>query len=247
MGCGSSQPVAAEQNANVRNGDVKRESPSPAHSNEQEEIRQESPKLKKRGSASSKSSSSSSSRSSSARSKKSRPETAPGGNTPVQVQPENDVQPQAQQLEEVQNTEAPASNNNKVTYSLNKDSEEPAAAEEVTKVEETPDETTTQSAVVAAEENSKPAEDQEHGKPNFSEDVLKEFVEVENQVKSLEEKGAENGHQIKHGRLVELHKKLGECNGEVQKLKAQTWVLFIILFIKYIIDSTLQWVLYEMS
>ncbi|KAJ7393752.1 hypothetical protein OS493_003411 [Desmophyllum pertusum] len=211
MGCGSSQPVAAEQNANVRNGDVKREGDSTR-----------SPKLKKRGSASSKSSSSSSSRSSSARSKKSRPETAPGGNTPVQVQPENDVQPQAQQLEEVQNTEAPASNNNKVTYSLNKDSEEPAAAEEVTKVEETPDETTTQSAVVAAEENSKPAEDQEHGKPNFSEDVLKEFVEVENQVKSLEEKGAENGHQIKHGRLVELHKKLGECNGEVQKLKAQT-------------------------
>ena len=212
MGCGSSQPVAPEQNA-VRNGDVKRESPPPLplqqneqqHQQQQQEIRQESPPLKRSDSAKSKSSSSSSSsRSSSAKSKKSRPETAPGGNTPVQVEPVPNEPVKA----DVQNTEAPESNNNK-------DSEEPATVEEVAKVEETPDETTTQGAVVATE-------DQEPEKPNFSEDVLKEFVEVENQVKSLEEKGAENGYQIKHARLVELHKNLGECNDKVQKLKVQT-------------------------
>ena len=207
MGCGSSQPVAAEQNA-VRNGDVKRESPPPQpQQNEQpQEIRQESPPLKRSDSAKSKSSSSSSSssRSGSAKSKKSRPETAPGGNTPVQVE----LVPSEPVKADVQNTEAPEP-------SSNKDSDEPAAVEEVAKVEETPDETTTQGAVVATEE-------QEPEKPNFSEDVLKAFVEVENQVKSLEEKGAENGYQIKHARLVELHKNLGECNEKVQKLKAQT-------------------------
>lgn len=214
MGCGSSQPVAAEQNNAVRNGDVKRESPPPQspRQNEQQqnqqqpqEIRQESPPPKRSDSAKSKSSgsSSSSSRSSSAKSKKSRPETAPGGNTPVQVEPVSSEQPVKA---DVQNTEAPESNNNK-------DSEETAAVEEVAKVEESPDETTTQGAVVVTEE---------HDKPNFSEDVLKEFVEVENQVKSLEEKGAENGYEIKHARLVELHKNLAECHDKVQKLKAQT-------------------------
>ena len=203
MGCGSSQPVAPEQNA-VRNGDVKRESPPPQQNEQQnqqqpQEIRQESPPLKRNDSAKSKSSSSSSSssRSSSAKSKKSRPETAPGGNTPVQVEPVK---------ADVQNTEAPESNNNK-------DSEEPAVVEEVAKVEETPDETTTQGAAT---------EDQEPEKPNFSEDVLKEFVEVENQVKSLEEKGAVNGYQTKHARLVEMHKNLVEYQDKVQKLKAQT-------------------------
>lgn len=211
MGCGSSQPVAAEQNA-VRNGDVKRESPppQPLQQNEQQpqEIRQESPPLKRSDSAKSKSSSSSSSssRSGSAKSKKSRPETAPGGNTPVQVE----LVPSEPVKADVQNTEAPEP-------SSNKDSDDPAAIEEVAKVEEAPDETTTQGAVVATEE-------QEPEKPNFSEDVLKEFVEVENQVKSLEEKGSENGYQIKHARLVALHKNLGECNDKVQKLKAQTWV-----------------------
>lgn len=216
MGCGSSQPVAPEQNA-VRNGDVKRESPPLLRQNEQEiqpqpeVIRQESPKEKRKDSAkSSSSSSSSSSRSSSAKSKKSRPETAPGGNAPVQTETQQTTQ----------DTEAPQSNNNK-------DTEEPVAvaAEEVEKVEEPLDETTTQGAVTA-EESDKPAEDPEHDKPNFSEDVLKEFVEVENQVQSLEEKRAENGYQIKHARLVELHKKLGESNDKLQKLKAQTWVIF---------------------
>ena len=209
MGCGSSQPEALEQNA-VRNGDVKRESPppQPLQQNEQQnqqqpqEIRQESPPLKRSDSAKSKSnsSSSSSSRSSSAKSKKSRPETAPGGNTPVQVEPVK---------ADVHSTEAPESNNNK-------DSEEPAAVEEVAQVEETPDETTTQGAGVPT------TEDQEPEKPNFSEDVLKEFVEVENQVKTLEEKGAVNGYQTKHTRLVEMHKKLVECQDQVQKLKGQT-------------------------
>lgn len=201
--------MAAEQNA-VRNGDVKRESPppQPQQQNEQQpqEIRQESPPLKRSDSAKSKSSSSSSSssRSGSAKSKKSRPETAPGGNTPVQVE----LVPSEPEKADVQNTEAPESSSNKV-------SDEPAAVEEVAKEEETPDETTTQGAVVATEE-------QEPEKPNFSEDVLKEFVEVENQVKSLEEKGSENGYQVKHARLVALHKDLGECNDKVQKLKAQT-------------------------
>lgn len=215
MGCGSSQPVAAEQNNAVRNGDVKRESPppQPLQQNEQQnqqqpqDIRQESPPLKRSDSAKSKSSrsSSSSSRSSSAKSKKSRPETAPGGNTPVQVEP---VPASAPVKADVQNTDVPESNNKK-------DNEEPATVEEEAKEEETPDETTTQGAVVATE-------DQEPEKPNFSEDALKEFVEVENQIKSLEEKGAENGYQMKHARLVELHKNLGECNDKVQKLKAQT-------------------------
>lgn len=201
--------MALEQNA-VRNGDVKRESPppQPLQQNEQQnqqqpqEIRQESPPLKRSDSAKSKSnsSSSSSSRSSSAKSKKSRPETAPGGNTPVQVEPVK---------ADVHSTEAPESNNNK-------DSEEPAAVEEVAQVEETPDETTTQGAGVPT------TEDQEPEKPNFNEDVLKEFVEVENQVKTLEEKGAVNGYQTKHTRLVEMHKKLVECQDQVQKLKAQT-------------------------
>lgn len=224
MGCGTSQLAPAEHNA-VRNGDVKRESPPAPRQNEQQnqpqpqEIRQESPALKRSDSAKSKSSSSSSSsRSSSAKSKKSRPETAPGGNTPVQVelQPvkaetEQPVKAETQQPENVQNTEAPESNNNK-------DSEET----EKVKEEETPDETTTQGAVVSAEESNSQGQHQEHDKPNFSEDVLKEFVEVENQVKSLEEKGAENGYQTKHARLVELHKKIAENHEKVEKLKAQT-------------------------
>lgn len=217
MGCGTSlQPAAAEHNA-VRNGDVKRESPPAPRQNEQqnqpqpEVIRQDSPALKRSDSAKSKSSSSSSSsRSSSAKSKKSRPETAPGGNTPVQVELQP-VKADTEQPENVQNTEAPESNNNK-------DSEETAEVKE----EETPDETTTQGAVVTTEESNNQGQDQEHDKPNFSEDVLKEFVEVENQVKSLEEKGAENGYQIKHARLVELHKKIAENHDKVEKLKVQT-------------------------
>ena len=221
MGCGSSQQVPAENNA-VRNGDVKRESPpaqSPRQNEQQnqpqrpEEIRQESPAVKRKDSASSKSSSSSSSsRSSSAKSKKSRPETAPGGNTPVQVELQP-VKADTEQPENVQNTEALESNNNK-------DSEEPVAVQEEPKSEDTPDETTTQGAAVTSEEINN--QEQEHDKPNFSEDVLKEFVEVENQVKNLEEKGAENGYQIKHARLVELHKKIAERHDKVEKLKAQT-------------------------
>ena len=221
MGCGSSQQVPAENNT-VRNGDVKRESPpvqSPRQNEQQnhpqrpEEIRQESPALKRKDSATSKSSSSSSSsRSSSAKSKKSRPETAPGGNTPVQVELQP-VKADTEQPENEQNTEAPESNNNK-------DGEEPVAVQEEPKSEDTPDETTTQGAAVTSEEVNN--QEQEHDKPNFSEDVLKEFVEVENQVKSLEEKGAENGYQIKHARLVELHKKIAERHDKVEKLKAQT-------------------------
>lgn len=217
MGCGSSQPVAAEHNA-VRNGDVKRESPQGQQQQHQpEEIRQESPPPKRSDSAKSKSSSSSSSssssRSNSAKSKKSRPETAPGGNVPAEVELQP-VKDDTTQPENAQNTEGPQSNNNK-------DSENSAAVEEVQKVEETPDETTTQGAVVSIEESNQ-GESQERDKPNFSEDVLKEFVEVENQVNSLEQKGAENAYQVKHARLVELHKKIAESHGKVEQLKAQT-------------------------
>lgn len=214
MGCGSSQAVAPEQNA-VRNGDVKRESPTLMRPNEQEHqphpelIRQETPKEKRKDSAKSSSSSSSSSRSSSAKSKKSRPETAPGGDAPAQIENQ----------ESAPETEAPQLNNNK-------DSEGPevvtaVVADEVEKIEEAPDETTTQGEG-NTEENEKQAEGQEREKPNFSEDVLKEFVEVENQIQTLERKGVENEYPIKHARLVELYKKLSENTEKVQQLKAQT-------------------------
>lgn len=211
MGCGSSQAVAPEQNA-IRNGDVKRESPRPneqEHQPQPEVIRQETPKEKRKDSAKSSSSSSSSSRSSSAKSKRSRPETAPGGDAPAQIE---NKQP-------AQETEAPQSNNNK-------DSEGPVVvttvvADEVEKVEEAPDETTTQGEG-NTEGNEKPAEEQEREKPNFSEDVLREFVEVENQIQTLEGKGAENEYPMKHARLVELYKKLSENTVKVQQLKAQT-------------------------
>lgn len=227
MGCGSSQQVAPQENVGRFNGDVKRESPPPRQNEPQnqphvEEIIQESPKEKRKDSAKSKSSSSSSSsRSSSAKSTKSRPETAPGGNalpvTNEQPAKDNAQQPVPEQ-ETQQSAEVVESNNNA-------DSEKPAdtSTEEPAKVEEAADETTTQGAavVVSGEENN---DQEQHEKPDFNEDVLKEFVEVENQVKSLEEKGAENNYQVKHARLLELHKNLTASQEKVEKLKAQTYV-----------------------
>lgn len=221
MGCGSSQPVAPQQNA-IRNGDVKRESPPPRQ-NEQpqiEEIRQPRPKEKRKDSAKSKSSSSSSSsRSSSAKSIKSRPETAPGGNAP----PASNEQP----VKEEERTAAVESTNSANSQESAAAEETPAntTAEEVAKVEESGDETTTQGAAVVVASDAVDnggGQTDEHEKPNFSEDVLKEFVEVENQVKSLEEKGAENNYPIKHARLIELHKKMAASQENVEKLKAQT-------------------------
>lgn len=227
MGCGSSQEAAPQQNANIdRNGEVKRESPPPRQNEHSQnkpqpnEIKQDSPKEKRKDSAKSKSSSSSSSRSSSAQSKKSRPETAPGGNIPPVPNEEpaknNTIQ---QQDVQQQSAEVIQDNNNANSEKpretpTNEPNEEPARAE----VEEAPDETTTQGAVVVAEASS----NQEQEKPNFSEAVLTEFVEVENQIKSLEEKGAVNNYQIKHTRLLELHKNLTASQDKVEKLKAQT-------------------------
>lgn len=211
MGCGSSQPVAQQQNA-VHNGDVKRESPPP-----QNEIRQESPKGKRKDSAKSKSSSSRSSRSSSASSKKSRPETAPGGEAPPASKKETAPAEQPEKVEKT--TEAVQSSNDAANVkSLSVEETQAKPTNEETAVEETADETTTQGAAV----NNDEAQNQDHEKPDFNEDVLKEFVEVENKVKILEEKGAENNHQIKHARLLELHKNLTASHENVEKLKAQT-------------------------
>lgn len=229
MGCGSSQEAAPQQNANIhRNGEVKRESPPPRQNEHSQnkpqpnEIKQDSPKEKRKDSAKSKSSSSSSSRSSSAQSKKSRPETAPGGNVPPVPNEEpaknNTIQ---QQDVQQQSAEVIQANNNANSEKpretpTNVPNEEPARAE----VEEAHDETTTQGAVVVAEVEA--SSNQEQEKPNFSEAVLTEFVEVENQIKSLEEKGAVNNYQIKHTRLLELHKNLTASQDKVEKLKAQT-------------------------
>lgn len=226
MGCGSAKQVSPQQNVEAdRNGVVKGESPPPRQKEQQsqpliKEIKQDSPKEKRKGSAKSKSSSGSSSRSSSAKSVKSRPETSPGGNEvspAVNEQPVNNEIVEQQQEVQQQSEKAVESDNN------GNSSERPEeTSEQAEKAEsgETVDETTTQGAsVIAAEEINN---EEEHEKPNFSEDVLKEFVEVQNQVKSLEEKDSGNNYEMKHSRLVELHKNLGASQENLEKLKAQT-------------------------
>lgn len=228
MGCGSAKPeVAPQQNVaepEDRNGVAKNELP-PQRQTEQyiqpqiKEIKQDSPKEKRKDSAKSKSSSRSSSRSSSAKSQKSRPETSPGGNDVSPTTNEQVIVKEAteQQHEMQQQTvESVESNNN-----AEKPVEEATNPEEPAKVEaeETVDETTTQGA--ATEETSN---DQGHEKPNFSEDALKEFVDLQNQLKSLEEKSAGNNYGMKHTRLVELHKNLNASHEILEKLKAQTLV-----------------------
>lgn len=228
MGCGSAKPeVASQQNVaepEDRNGVVKNESPPQKQTEEHiqpqiKEIKRDNPKEKRKDSAKSKSSSGSSSRSSSAKSQKSRPETSPGGND---VSPTTNkqviVNEATEQQHEIQQqtVESVESNNN-----AEKQKEEATNPEETTKVEaeETVDETTTQGA--ATDETSN---DQEHEKPNFSEDALKEFVDLQNQLKSLEEKGVGNNYGVKRTRLVELHKNLGASQENLEKLKAQTLV-----------------------
>lgn len=226
MGCGSAKPeVAPQQNVaepEDRNGVAKNELP-PQRQTEQciqpqiKEIKQDRPKEKRKDSAKSKSSSGSSSRSSSAKSQKSRPETSPGGNDVSPTTNEQVIAKEAteQQHEMQQQTvESVESNNN-----AEKPVEEATNPEEPAKVEaeETVDETTTQGA--ATEETSN---DQGHEKPNFSEDALKEFVDLQNQLKSLEEKSAGNNYGMKHTRLVELHKNLNASHEILEKLKAQT-------------------------
>lgn len=263
MGCGSSQEaVAPQQNAPVRNGDVKRESPPPRIEQQShpkaEEVKEEKKKRKDSAKSNSSSSSSSSSRSSSAKSKKDRPETAPGGdapptsNEPVAVlaadvdtqKPEKKgsvesvkaIKNTETAVEETKKEEVTTTTENTTTENTTK-VEENAQSVTVTRVEETSVNTTvvhTTTTVVETTETTKVEESadetttqgegqsQEQEKPNFSEDVLKEFVEVENQVKILEEKGSENNYQIKHSRLLELHKNLTASHENVEKLKAQT-------------------------
>lgn len=264
MGCGSSQEAAAPpQNAPVRNGDVKRESPPPRIEQQShpkaEEVKEEKKKRKDSAKSNSRSSSSSSSssRSSSAKSKKDRPETAPGGDAPpasnepvavltadVTEKPEKkgseesvkSIKNTETAVEETKKEEVTTTTENTTTENTTK-VEENAQSVTVTRVEETSVNTTvvqTTTTVVETSETTKVEESadetttqgegqsQEQEKPNFSEDVLKEFVEVENQVKILEEKGSENSYQIKHSRLLELHKNLTASHGNVEKLKAQT-------------------------
>ena len=232
MGCGSAKQVSPQQNVEAdRNGVVKGESPPPRQNEQQsqpliKEIKQDSPKEKRKGSAKSKSSSGSSSRSSSAKSVKSRPETSPGGNEvspAVNEQPVNNEIVEQQQEVQQQSEKAVESDNN---GNSSERPEETSEQEEKAESGETVDETTTQGAsVIAAEEINN---EEEHEKPNFSEDVLKEFVEVQNQVKSLEEKDSGNNYEMKHSRLVELHKNLGASQENLEKLKAQTLVIFVV-------------------
>lgn len=228
MGCGSAKPeVASQQNVaepEDRNGVVKNESPLQKQTDEHiqpqlKEIKRGSRKEKRKGSAKSKSSSGASSRSSSAKSQKSRPETSPGGNDVSPTTNEQVIVNEAtEQQHEIQQqiVQSVESNNN-----AEKQKEEATNPEEPAKVEaeETVDETTTQGA--ATDETSN---DQEHEKPNFSEDALKEFVDLQNQLKSLEEKGVGNNYGVKRTRLVELHKNLGASQKNLEKLKAQTLV-----------------------
>ena len=253
MGCGSSQEaVAPQQNAPVRNGDVKRESPPPRIEQQShpkaEEVKEENKKRKDsaKSNSSSSSSSSSSSRLSSAKSKKDRPETAPGGDAPADVTEKAKKKGSVESVKSIKNTETAVEEKKKeevTTTTENTTTENKTKVEEnaqsvaVTSGEETSGNTTvvqTTTTVVETTETTKVEESadetttqgegqsQEQEKPNFSEDVLKEFVEVENQVKILEEKGAENNYQIKHSRLLELHKNLTASHENVEKLKAQT-------------------------
>ena len=202
MGCGSSQPVAPEREA-IPNGNVKRETPPPVQQIEQpeqhaEETKKESAKEKRTHSAKSKRSCSSSSSSrSSASSKRSRPETAPGGNIPAQVDPPGEL------------TEGETTRN---ANEQNHSAESPSGMETLQAHETVPSEAS----------NQEGTETSEHDEPNFSKDVLKEFVNVENQIRSLEAKAAETGFQTKNARLVELHKTITAASQKVDELKAQT-------------------------
>ncbi|EDO38451.1 predicted protein, partial [Nematostella vectensis] len=58
--------------------------------------------------------------------------------------------------------------------------------------------------------------------PDFSEDVIKQFADLETVIKDLEAKNSEAAHRAKHLQLLELHKSLTEQEKQVEVLKQQT-------------------------
>ena len=75
---------------------------------------------------------------------------------------------------------------------------------------------------VVQDQPEEPTNEAPSEKPNFDEDALKHFVEIENRIREIENKDATNVYKSKHGRLVELYKNLGESKKKVDELRKQT-------------------------
>ena len=63
---------------------------------------------------------------------------------------------------------------------------------------------------------------EETEKPNFSEEILKEFVDLESEIRELEKTDPENMYRTKHSTLTEMYKAIKLQQEKLDQLKQQT-------------------------
>ncbi|KAK3697165.1 hypothetical protein QZH41_013542 [Actinostola sp. cb2023] len=151
---------------------------------------------------------------------KSEPEPGPPNNNHVDASPKNiDDEKPAKKKRDSSSSSSSSSSNSSIQSKHDKDKDKQDQVDG--KPVSAPQESEAAEASDTKPDNENANETDVQEKPNFTEEVLKSFVELETEIKDLENKYQDIIH-AEYKRLLELHKALESQGGKVEELKRQT-------------------------